>query len=82
MQEASITNTTAWKNLQEHYNKVKEQTILELFDKDPNRFREFSISWQEFLVDYSKNRITKETIELLLELVQERKIQLSYQDPS
>ncbi len=80
MQEASITNSTAWKNLQEHYNEVKDKTILELFDKNPNRFREFSISWQEFLVDYSKNRITTETIELLMALVHERSLTKAIED--
>lgn len=80
MQEASITNTTAWKNLQEHYNLVKDDTILGLFEKNPDRFKELSISWQEFLVDYSKNRITRETIELLMALVRQRSLAKAIED--
>ena len=80
MQETSITNTTAWKNLLDHYNLIKDETIMELFDRDANRFNKFSISWQEFLVDYSKNRITNETLELLMALVRERNLSKAIED--
>ena len=63
-----MTNTPAWKNLQSHYNEVKNDSIINLFKNNDDRFNEFSISWQDFLFDFSKNKISKKTIELLLEL--------------
>jgi glucose-6-phosphate isomerase len=80
MAETSITNTAAWRNLQDHYNKIKDETIIGLFDKEPNRFSAFSVTWQEFLVDYSKNKITTETIDLLMALVRERNLTKAIED--
>jgi glucose-6-phosphate isomerase len=80
MAETSITNTAAWRNLQDHYNKIKDETIIGLFDKEPNRFSSFSVTWQEFLVDYSKNKITTETIDLLMALVRERNLTKAIED--
>ena len=71
MHETSITNTTAWKNLQVHYNQVKNESIRAMFDSNDDRFNQLSLSWQDFLVDYSKNRVSKDTIELLLQLARE-----------
>ncbi|RLD25170.1 MAG: glucose-6-phosphate isomerase [Bacteroidetes bacterium] len=68
MHKESMTNTPAWKNLQSHYNEVKNDSIINLFKNNDDRFNEFSISWQDFLFDFSKNKISKKTIELLLEL--------------
>lgn len=45
--------------------------MIDLFEKDKTRAEKFSIHWQDFLVDYSKNRVNSETIELLLQLAQE-----------
>ena len=71
MQEARVTNTSSWKKLQDQFSLVKDETIIDLFNKDPDRFSKFSISWQDFLVDYSKNKISQETLGLLLSLVEE-----------
>jgi len=71
MHKESMTNTPAWKNLQSHYNEVKNDSIINLFKNNDDRFNEFSISWQDFLFDFSKNKISKKTIELLLELTVE-----------
>jgi glucose-6-phosphate isomerase len=64
-------NTEAWKNLTDHYNRTKENHIKDLFSQDGNRANDFSIKGRYFLVDFSKNRITKETMELLLQLAKE-----------
>jgi glucose-6-phosphate isomerase len=62
------TGTDAWKNLQNHFNAIQQTTIQELFQKDSARAEKFSLQWNDFLVDYSKNNISEETISLLLEL--------------
>jgi glucose-6-phosphate isomerase len=80
MQEGSITNSGAWQNLQDHYNLVKDVSMVDLFDKDKSRFDEFSIIWQDFLVDYSKNRITSETMALLMALVKARNLTQAIED--
>jgi len=68
------TATQAWKQLEEHLLKTKGDTLKSLFKDDASRAEAFSIQWNEFLVDYSKNRITKETMELLLQLTDELKL--------
>jgi len=65
------TTTLAWKKLQEHFEEIKEVEMKQFFAEEPQRFNDFSIHWEDFLVDFSKNRMTKETQELLLELAEE-----------
>ncbi|WP_318310712.1 glucose-6-phosphate isomerase [Flagellimonas crocea] len=65
------TTTEAWKKLQEHYQETKDLHLRELFSKEDNRGKNLSIHWNDFLVDYSKNRVTDETLKLLLELADE-----------
>ena len=65
------TTTQAWKKLQQHYQETKNIHLRELFSKEEGRGQKFSIQWNDFLVDYSKNRITEETLELLLQLSNE-----------
>ncbi|WP_048810155.1 glucose-6-phosphate isomerase [Candidatus Methylacidiphilum infernorum] len=57
--------------LEEHYKSLSPVHLRTLFQSDPHRFEKFSICWNEFLFDYSKNRITEETISLLLQLTTE-----------
>jgi len=63
--------TEAWKKLQKHYQETKDVHLRELFSKEENRGKKFSILWNDFLVDYSKNRLTDKTLKLLLELADE-----------
>ena len=56
-----------WKNLLNHYAKVKDVHLREFFT-DTNRSNDFSFTVGDLFVDFSKNRITKETINLLIEL--------------
>ncbi|HSR60394.1 MAG TPA: glucose-6-phosphate isomerase [Robiginitalea sp.] len=65
------TTTQAWNQLRAHYTKIHNTPIREHFDADPQRARRFSIQWNDFLVDYSKNRITEETRNLLISLADE-----------
>ncbi len=62
------TELPAWKLLQQHYDKIAPLHLREMFAEDPARFEKFSIRWEEFLFDYSKNRISAETIPLLCQL--------------
>ncbi len=66
--------TEAWEKLEEHYKKVSRHHLRELFEKDPERFEKFSIQLEDILVDYSKNRITSKTLQLLFELAEECKL--------
>lgn len=62
------TTTKAWKELQSHFADVKHQHMKDLFAKDANRADKFTIKWDDFYVDFSKNRITEDTLSLLLDL--------------
>ena len=68
------TTTKAWQKLQAHFETVKELKMNHLFAKNPNRANQFTIKWDDFYVDFSKNRITPETLELLIELAKETKL--------
>lgn len=74
MSKINPTSTKAWVALHEHYNAVKNVHIKSLFKEDPNRAAPFTLTWEEFVVDYSKNRITEETKSLLLDLAQEMEL--------
>ena len=73
--ENSINNTRAWQNVTAHANEMKNQHMSELFNLDQNRFNKFSIKLAPFLLDYSKNLITNETMSLLTELAKASKIE-------
>ncbi len=62
------TATTAWNKLAAHYEAMQGVHMKDLFIREPERFRNYSIRFNEILVDYSKNRITTETLKLLLDL--------------
>jgi glucose-6-phosphate isomerase len=64
------TATNAWQKLQQHYQETKEVHLRELFSEE-GRGKKLSIQWNDFLVDYSKNRISDKTLELLLQLAEE-----------
>jgi glucose-6-phosphate isomerase len=64
-------NTAAWKKLQEHYKEIKQVSLQGLFENDPKRFDKFSCCTKDLVLDYSKNRITQKTIELLIDLAKE-----------
>jgi glucose-6-phosphate isomerase len=68
------TKTRSWKKLKEHYRVMKNRPMLELFRQDPQRFSRFSLRFEDMLVDYSKNIMTKETLRLLLGLARECKL--------
>jgi len=65
------TSTNAWKELTDHYLKIKDVQMKDLFSKDPQRFNKFSIRQKNILVDYSKNRMNEQTMKLLCNLADE-----------
>ncbi len=65
------TTTAAWKKLAAHHETVHRLQMKNLFAEDPRRFERFSIRFNDLLVDFSKNRITAETLGLLIELARE-----------
>jgi len=65
------TQTNAWQELQSHYATVEKLKMQDLFVAHPSRAKEFSVKWNDFYVDYSKNRITEDTRKLLLNLAHE-----------
>ncbi|AKZ65639.1 glucose-6-phosphate isomerase [Candidatus Palibaumannia cicadellinicola] len=72
MDNINPIKTNAWKYLQQHFNSMKEVKIKDLFARDPQRFANFSAIFDNtILVDYSKNRITTKTLNLLIALAKE-----------
>jgi glucose-6-phosphate isomerase len=69
--------TTAWKNLLAHYKENKYVTLQHLFAVDSNRYTKFSCCTKDLILDYSKNRITEKTMELLLALAKECQLEPS-----
>ena len=71
LKNTNPTKTIAWGKLISHFSEVKEIHLKEFFKNNPDRTDELSLSFKDFNIDYSKNRITKETINLLIELANE-----------
>ena len=65
---SDITQQASWQALQAHYRDLKDVHLRDLFAADPNRGPNFSVEFDDILLDYSKNRITAKTMSLLFEL--------------
>ena len=63
-----LTETKEWKALSEHYNTIKDKHMRDMFACDNKRFENFSQEFEDILLDYSKNRVSKETMKLLFDL--------------
>lgn len=70
----SVTELPAWQALVEHRQAMNDVHMRELFAADPNRFERFSLTLGDLLFDYSKNRMTAETMTLLLQLADARRL--------
>lgn len=71
---ASLTSSPAWRALKEHFSQVKDLKMKDLFAENPQRFSEFSVRFEDILFDYSKNRITAKTMQLLFDLARQCRI--------
>ena len=69
---ASLRETTAWRALQDHYDEIRDVHLRDLFAEDPKRGERLVLEAEGVYLDYSKNRITDETIRLLIQLAEER----------
>jgi glucose-6-phosphate isomerase len=69
-----LTTSPAWEALKAHYASTKDVHMKTLFDEDPGRFEKFSTKFEDILLDFSKNRITETTMDLLYELAKERDV--------
>ena len=67
--------TKAWQGLQEHFKEIKHTHINELFKEDAGRFNKYSLTAQDIIFDYSKNLVTDNTLQLLLQLAEECNLQ-------
>jgi len=65
------TQTAAWKALTDHFEDMEHVHMKSLFEADPGRFERFSQRFEDILLDYSKNRITQETLDYLQALAEE-----------
>jgi glucose-6-phosphate isomerase len=66
-----LTERETWKALSSHYDRIKSLHLRDLFAKDPERGERMTAEGAGLFLDYSKNRITDETIKLLTELAHE-----------
>jgi glucose-6-phosphate isomerase len=70
----NFTETAAYKYLADHFIDINQKSIKDLFAEDADRFNKFSVFFEDILLDYSKNRISDETLALLMQLARECKL--------
>ncbi len=68
----ALTQSAAWRSLRDHAAGIRDLHMRDLFAADPERGRRMAVEAEGLYMDYSKNRITADTIRLLLELARER----------
>ena len=68
------TTTTSWELLNKHFEAVKDVHMSQWFAQNNDRANQMTIKWEDFYIDYSKNRITEDTLKLLLKLADETKL--------
>ncbi len=71
----TLTELPAWAALSAHFGKLRELHMRRLFAEDPQRFSRFSLRLGDFLLDFSKNRITARTLELLVDLARQSELE-------
>jgi len=70
----AVTELPAWRALQAHKQEMERRHMRDLFAADASRFQRYSLQLGDLLFDYSKNRITDETMALLFQLAREAKV--------
>ena len=68
---SELTRLDSWLALAKHYDEIKDVHMREMFDADASRFEKYSLQINNILYDYSKNRITDESMNLLLQLAKD-----------
>jgi glucose-6-phosphate isomerase len=69
-----LTTSAAWTALDAHFTTIKDVTMKDMFAEDPDRFTKFSLEYEDILFDYSKNRISDETMKLLYGLAEQQDV--------
>lgn len=77
---SKLTSLPSWTALQDHFEQVKSLQLKTLFNEHEGRFDEFSLQWNDFLIDYSKNRVTSKTLNLLFDLAVETGVKEKVQE--
>ncbi len=72
---SKLTTSPIWQRLKKHQQEISSKHMREMFQDDPQRFDKFSLKYKDILLDYSKNRITEETLTLLLQLARDSQIE-------
>src|SRR5918999_1602303 len=72
---SKLTQTPAWQALKSHHQAAASKHMRDLFKEDSKRFDEFSLEACGIFLDYSKNRITEETLKLLLNLARQQNVE-------
>src|SRR5438034_1450506 len=75
MRNQTPNKTSAWTALQSHYETISKLHLRQLFDNDPTRGERMTAEAAGIYLDYSKNRITDKTLDLLFQLAEERGLQ-------
>ena len=63
-----ITATPAWDALRRHHDDIGERHLRQFFEDDPDRGHELTVSVGDLYIDYSKHRVTRQTLRLLVDL--------------
>jgi len=71
---SSLTTSEAWIALQNHFDAIQNYSLRDAFAEDNNRYDKFSIQFNDILFDYSKNRITEQTLSLLTNLADQSEL--------
>ncbi|WP_026932762.1 glucose-6-phosphate isomerase [Christiangramia echinicola] len=71
MKNINPTKTKAWKELEDHFKQIENEHMKDMFAKDDDRAEKFTLKWEDFYVDLSKNRINEDTRDLLIKLAKE-----------
>lgn len=76
----NLTELSSWKKLTEHFAGVSGLQMRDLFNKDSERFDKFSLKTEYLFLDYSKNRITEDTMKLLIALAEQCNVKAGIED--
>src|ERR1700751_2939516 len=70
-----ITATPAWEALRRHHEQIGKTHLRQFFDDDPDRGRDLTVTVGDLYIDYSKHRITRETLRLLVDLARKANLE-------
>ncbi|MCK5726349.1 MAG: glucose-6-phosphate isomerase [Thiotrichaceae bacterium] len=73
--KSTLNSSPAWLALIHHHRDMQSKHMMTLFDKNPNRFNDFTLEFEGILLDYSKNIITDKTLKLLIKLVKQQGVE-------